>query len=211
FLFGLASFFAGVHWVYVSLHEYGQMHAVLALTMTVLFVAVLALYPAVTGLLAALLRCTSGPAAWLVALPALWVLTEWLRGWLFTGFGWLSAGYSQTDSWLGALAPIGGLHAMSWAVLLTAGALLTLALGARRERAIAAALLLVLWVGSYAAEGVRFTRPEGGTLSVALVQGAVPQELKYDAAQLEPTLRLYRDLTEQAAGTDLIVWPEAAI
>src|SRR5690606_24208414 len=179
FLFGLASFFAGVHWVYVSLHEYGQMHAVLALTMTVLFVAVLALYPAVTGLLAALLRCTSGPAAWLVALPALWVLTEWLRGWLFTGFGWLSAGYSQTDSWLGALAPIGGVHAMSWAVLLSAGVLAVLARGAGRERSLALAALAVIWGGAYAVGGVGFTRPKGELLSVALVQGAVPQELKW--------------------------------
>src|SRR5690606_17737393 len=201
----------GVHWVYVSLHDYGEMHPALALTMTVLFVAVLALFPALAGLCAALLRSTSGGAAWLVALPALWVVTEWMRGWLFTGFGWLSAGYSQTEAWLGSLAPVGGLHAMSWAVLLTSGSLLTLALGARRERSIAAALLLVLWTGAYAAGNMRFTRPEGETLTVALVQGAVPQDLKYDPRQLEPTLRLYRELTEQAAGNDLIVWPEAAI
>ena len=210
-LFGLASFFAGVHWVYVSLHVYGQLHPVLAWTMTGLFVAVLALFPALTGLVAAWLRSTSGAAAWLVALPALWVLTEWIRGWLFTGFGWLSAGYSQTDSWLFALAPIGGLHAMSWAVLLSAGALVALALGARRERMIAAGTLVVLWGGAYAVDGVRFTQPKGDLVSIALVQGAVPQDLKWLAEHFDDTLRLYRNLTEQAAGSDLIVWPEAAI
>jgi len=211
FLFGLASFFAGVHWVYVSLHDYGLLHPVIAGTMTLLFVAVLALFPALTGLLAAWLRSTSGAAAWLVALPALFVLTEWLRGWLFTGFGWLSAGYSQTESWLFALAPIGGLHAMSWAVLLTAGALAALVLGARRERFIALGALVALWVGAYAADGARFTHPNGNSLTVALVQGAVPQELKWREDQFQSTLRLYRDLTEQAVGNDLIVWPEAAI
>ncbi|HEX6993866.1 MAG TPA: apolipoprotein N-acyltransferase [Gammaproteobacteria bacterium] len=211
FLFGLASFFAGVHWVYVSLHDYGLLHPVIAGTMTLLFVAVLALFPALTGLLAAWLRSTSGGAAWLVALPALFVLTEWLRGWIFTGFGWLSAGYSQTESWLFALAPVGGLHAISWAVLLTGGALAALVLGARRERMIAVGALAVLWGGAYALDGVRFTRPKGDLVSVALVQGAVPQDLKWLVEHLDDTLRLYRNLTEESAGAELIVWPEAAI
>lgn len=210
-LFGLASFFAGVHWVYVSLHVYGQLHPVIAWTMTGLFVAVLALFPALTGVLAVLLRSTAGAAAWLVALPALWVLTEWVRGWIFTGFGWLSAGYSQTDSWLFSLAPIGGLHAMSWAVLISAGALAALVLGARRERMLAVGTLVVLWGGAYALDGARFTQPKGDLVSVALVQGAVPQDLKWVAEHFDETLRLYRTLTEQGAGSDLIVWPEAAI
>jgi apolipoprotein N-acyltransferase len=209
--YGLASFFAGVHWVYVSLHEYGLLHPLIAWTMTGLFVAVLALFPAVTGALAALLRATSGAVSWLVTLPALWVLTEWLRGWMFTGFGWLSAGYSQTDSWLAALAPVGGLHLMSWAVVLTAGALLTVALGARRQRIVAAAAVALLWGGAFAVDGARFTRPKGDFLSVALLQGAVSQELKWRPEQLSSTLRLYRDLTREAAGSELIVWPEAAI
>ncbi len=210
--FGLASFFAGVHWVYVSLHEYGQMHPVLAWTMTGLFVAVLALFPAVAGLTAAWLRSTDGAVAWLVSLPALWVLAEWTRGWLFTGFGWLSAGYSQSDSWLAALAPIGGLHAMSWAVLLSAGALLTLVLGARRrDRVAAVGAALALWVGAWACGELRFTRAQGGDLTVALVQGSVPQDLKWRPEQLDATLAVYRDLTAQAAGNALIVWPEAAI
>jgi len=211
FLFGFASFLAGVHWVYVSLHVYGLLHPLIAATMTALFVAVLALFPALTGLVAGALRSTSGLAAWLVTLPALWVLTEWLRGWLFTGFGWLSAGYSQTDSWLAALAPVGGVHAMSWAVLLSAGVLAVLARGAGRERSLALAALAVIWGGAYAVGGVGFTRPKGELLSVALVQGAVPQELKWREEQFQSTLRLYRELTEQAVGNDLIVWPEAAI
>ena len=210
--FGLASFLAGVHWVYVSMHEYGQMHPMLAATMTALFVAVLALFPAAAGLIAAWLRGTDGARAWLVSLPALWVLVEWARGWLFTGFGWLSAGYSQSDSWLSSLAPIGGLHAMSWAALLSAGALLTLVLGPRRrDRVAAACAALALWGGAWAIGDLRFTRPQGDDVTVALVQGAVPQDLKWRPEQLDATLAVYRDLTAQAAGNALIVWPEAAI
>lgn len=210
-VFGLASFFGGVHWVYVSLHDYGLLHPFVSGSMTVLFVAVLALYPALAGALAAWAGGTAGPVAWLVSMPALWVLAEWARGWLFTGFGWLSAGYSQTDSWLAALAPIGGVHLMSWAAVVTAGALVTLALGTRRSRVVSGVLLVVLWGGSRAIDGVAFTQPKGDFVSVALVQGAVAQDLKWRPEQLEPTLRLYRDLTEAAAGNRLIIWPEAAI
>ncbi|MGB7213462.1 MAG: apolipoprotein N-acyltransferase [Gammaproteobacteria bacterium] len=210
-VYGLASFLGGVHWVYVSLNTYGLLHPLIAGSMTLLFVTVLALFPAVTGALAARLQITSGAVSWLVALPALWVLIEWLRGWIFTGFGWLSAGYSQTDSWLMALAPVGGLHAMSWAVVVTAGALVTLALGDRRARVIAGAVAALVWLGAFAIRGVDFTQPKDEPVSVALVQGAIPQDLKWQPSQLAPTLNLYRSLTRQAAGSRLIVWPEAAM
>src|SRR5690606_34466338 len=167
-VYGLASFLGGVHWVYVSLNEYGLLHPLIAGSMTLLFVSVLALFPAITGALAARVGIASGTSSWLVALPALWVLIEWLRGWIFTGFGWLSAAYSQTDSWLAGLAPIGGLHAMSWAVVVTAGALVTFALGDRRGRVAASAVAAAVWIGAYAADGIRFTRPQGEPVSVAL-------------------------------------------
>jgi apolipoprotein N-acyltransferase len=149
--------------------------------------------------------------AWLGALPALFVLTEWMRGFMFTGFGWLSAGYSQTDSWLMGLAPLAGVHAMGYAVLLTAGAVVTLVLGTKRERVAAISVALAAWGIGFAVHDREFTRPKEHALSVALVQGAITQDLKWKPEQLAGTLALYGGLTEQNAGADLIVWPEAAI
>jgi apolipoprotein N-acyltransferase len=139
------------------------------------------------------------------------VLGEWLRGWLFTGFGWLAAGYSQTDSWLMGYAPLGGIHMMSLAVLVTAGALLTLWLGSNRERAVAAVAVAAVWLGGLALRDRELTQAKEGTLEVALATAAIPQSTKYDPAQLQPTLALYAELARQGAGADLIVWPEAAI
>src|SRR5690606_14050694 len=68
-----------------------------------------------------------------------------------------------------------------------------------------------VWIGAYAADGIRFTRPHGDPVSVALLQGAVPHDLKWLPTQLEPTLALYRHLNRRAAGNRLIVWPEAAM
>ncbi|HUO67845.1 MAG TPA: apolipoprotein N-acyltransferase, partial [Gammaproteobacteria bacterium] len=166
---------------------------------------------------------TSGTAARLVTLPALFVLCEWARGWMFTGFGWLSAGYSQTSSWLMGYAPVLGLHAMSWAVLVTAGALVVLLEAATSARtndssrsryagAVAAVLVVAaIWAGGLAARSHRWTTPQPRAISVALLQGAVAQDLKWKPEQLTDTLKLYARLTVQNLGTDLIVWPEAAV
>ncbi|MCZ6584458.1 MAG: apolipoprotein N-acyltransferase [Gammaproteobacteria bacterium] len=211
FAFGAASFLGGIHWVYVSIHDFGPAHAALAAFLTISLVAVLALFVAITGWLAARWFTIDGPRAWLGVFPALWVLTEWWRGWFLSGLGWLAAGYSQTDSWLMGYAALGGVHLMSWAVLVTAGALVTLSLGPTHMRGVAIVVMLSLWIGGYQAGGVRWTQPKGTLLTVALVQGAVPQELKWQPSQFVPTLDLYRDLTYQSEGSQLIVWPEAAI
>jgi apolipoprotein N-acyltransferase len=209
--YGCASFGLGTYWTYIAVRIIGQAPVFVGVTLTVGLTLVLAAFIAVAGFAAARAFRTRGAVAWLATLPALFVLTEWLRGWLFTGFGWLAAGYSQTDSWLMGYAPVAGVHAMSFAVLVTAGALLTLWQGCNRERAVAAAVVAAVWLGGLALRDREFTEPKENTLDVALATGAVPQEVKHDAVQLQPTLTLYAELTSQGAGADLIVWPEAAI
>lgn len=211
FAFGAASFLAGMYWIYISVHGYGGAHPLLAGTVTLLLVAILAVFPAAVGWIAARWFTVGGPGAWLGVLPALWVLSEWCRGWVLSGMGWLSVGYSQVDSWIIGYAPIGGVHLMSWAVLLTAGALLTTVRCPGRPRMIAMAALGLVWVAAYFLAQHRWTSPDSDILTVALAQGAVPQELKWQRSQFVTTLDLYRRLTEQASGSDLIIWPEAAI
>jgi apolipoprotein N-acyltransferase len=211
YAFGLGSFFAGVYWVFISIHQFGEAPVALAAFLTVGMVAILAVYPGAVGWLAARWFGTEGPLAWLGVLPALWVLIEWVRGWFLSGFGWLAAGYSQTDSWLMAYAPIGGVYGVSWAVLLTAGALAALVLGANKARPWALAAVAVVWGGAFAATDYRWTSPSGQVVSVALLQGNVEQDLKWRPEQLAPTVELYRRMTEEHAGTDLIIWPEAAV
>ena len=211
FAFGCASFGIGTYWTYIAVRIIGGAPVPLALFLTVGLTAVLAAFIAAAGWVAASGFRRTGAVAWLATLPALFVLTEWLRGWLFSGFGWLAAGYSQTDSWLMGYAPLAGIHAMSAAVLVSAGALLTLWLGTKRERAVAAAVVAAVWLGGFAARDRAFTVPKEGTLDVALATGAVPQELKWEPEQLRPTLTAYAELTNQGAGADLIIWPEAAI
>src|SRR5688572_33075018 len=88
FWFGLGLFGAGVSWVYVSLHQFGGMPAPLAAFATALFCAFLALFTAAAGWLQARVPAGDALRACLL-IPAAWVLLEWLRGWILTGFPWL--------------------------------------------------------------------------------------------------------------------------
>jgi len=212
FLFGLGQFGVGVSWVYVAIHDFGYSGVPLAVFLTALFVAILAAYPALLGYVAA--RFLRGPEWLRLALlfPAAWMLIEWLRGWLFTGFPWLNLGYSQIDAPLRGLAPLLGVYGVSLAVAVSAGLILVaLRAGGVRMRAIAVAAIAFLWLGSWAATRIDWTEPAGGPFKVALVQGNVPQDSKWRPELVQHTLDLYAGLTRRHWDSRLIVWPEAAI
>ena len=205
--YGMGLFVAGVSWVYVSLHDYGAMPAPLAALATFLFCAFLSLYPALVGYLQARL---GGPLAarQLLLIPALWVLSEWLRAWVLTGFPWLTLGYSQIATPLAGYAPVAGVFALSWAIWLCAGLLLAL-MRARARIAALAALALLVGAG-FGLKQIEWTQPQGAPISVSLLQGNIPQDLKWDAARFTSTVGLYQSMTERSAAR-LTVLPETAI
>jgi apolipoprotein N-acyltransferase len=209
FLFGLAFFLAGVSWVYVSLHRFGAMPAPLAAFATLGFCAFLALFPALAGWLQAKLRQPNPQsAAALAAIPAAWVLTEWLRGWVLTGFPWLPVGNAAIDSPLAGYAPLGGVYLVSLATV--AAAVLLWLIAAGRARVPAAAGFAALGIAGAALQTVPWTEPLGAPVSVSLVQGNVPQDLKFDPARYDRMLATYERLVEESRAR-LIVLPETAL
>ncbi len=211
FLFGLGAFGAGTWWTFVSVHDFGQAPAVLAVFLTAGLAAIMAAYYAGLGWLVRRYLAADGARLWLLGLPAAWMLTEWLRGWLFTGFPWLSLGYSQTDGPLSPLAPVAGVYGISWACVLVAGILVAWVRGGKVARLAGVAAIAALVAGTSLAGREEWTRPSGVPLSAAMVQGAVGQDEKWLAGSLAPTRALYLELSEPAWGADLVIWPEAAI
>lgn len=210
FCYSFGTFSVGTYWLYVSIHVFGQAPVWMALALMLGLVCIMALYYAALGHVIARWLPTHGVAGFLVAMPAAWLLVEWLRGWFLSGFGWLSLGYSQTDTWLAGFAPVGGSVLLSWLLLVGAGALSLLWQGSRRERVVAAIALLLPWPIGWALGRVEWTQVAGAPVDVAVLQGAIPQDLKWLENNRQATLDLYRDMTREALGTPLIVWPEAA-
>jgi apolipoprotein N-acyltransferase len=174
-------------------------------------VLLMANYYALLGFLVARLLPATGAWRWLVGMPALWLLMEWLRGWLFTGFPWLSLGYAFTDTALSPLAPIVGSYGLSVVALISSSAMLALMFGSKSLRKVALALLIVPWLAGALLQSMQWTTNDGETISVAIVQGAIPQNIKWQAANRKPTRDSYQQLNQQAVGARLIVWPEAAV
>jgi apolipoprotein N-acyltransferase len=211
FLLTSGTFLAGTYWLYHSVYEIG--HAPIALTIFVIvaIAAVMGGYTAALGYVLARWVRVRGAVRWLVVLPAAVAVLEWFRGWFLSGFPWLALGYTQTDAPLAGLAPIVGVYGVSFAVALTAGALVALLFGSLRARTAAASAVVVVWILGFALWGREWTQPTGKPVTVAVVQGAVPQEMKWDQAQFEATLELYRNLTRPHLGAGIIVWPESAL
>jgi len=207
FLFGMGMFLAGVSWVYISLHRFGAMPAPLAAFATFAFCVVLAAYLALAGALLARLAAPPAVRAALL-MPALWTLAEWLRATLFTGFPWLSLGTAAIDTPLAGFAPLGGVYAVSFATAAAAGLLWCVALG--QARWAAAAAFAVLGAAGVGLRGVEWTAPTGTPLAASLVQGNVPQDLKFDPARYARTLETHARLAE-ASRARLIVLPETAV
>jgi len=198
----------GVHWLYISMHRYGGMPGWMAgLAVVLLGVALGSLTGlALGGAVRLQQRWRVAPnAALLLLLPSAWALAEWSRGWVFTGFPWVSSGYAHSASPLAGFAPVLGVYGLGWLSALIAGSLALLP--ARRLPAGAA---LVLLAAGMMLKTVEWTTPHGAPLSVRLLQGNVPQDIKFAPEQLEATLALYHDMIV-AQPADLIATPETAL
>lgn len=213
-LFGIGLFGAGASWVYVSINVYGQASPALAGALTAVFCLGLAV---LSGLQTALF-CRLKSDRWtdsLLLFPALWVVLEWTRSWLLTGFPWLYAGYGGVDSFAKGWAPVVGVYGMSF-ILVAAGSTLTLA--ARNTRRGAPRYwLLPGGVAMLAALGqplqlVNWTTPVGQPLTAAIYQPNIPLEQKWDRRYFREILQRYQGVTRaELASNDLVLLPESAL
>lgn len=211
-LFGVGMYAVGVSWIYVSISGFGGAPAPLA----VFLVAIFSLF------MAALFTIPFyGFGRWfsqhslsvLIAFPATWLLSEWLRTWLLTGFPWLFIGYADLTNWLSGWAPVTGVMGLSLMSALTAGCLAELIYRPVKSRRLLVASLsiLALWGAGFALQNVEWTQVSANATSLAIVQPNIDQEHKWQTDLRVVTLDLLREKTEPLWGHKIIIWPEAAI
>lgn len=208
FAFGFGWFGAGISWVFVSIDQFGGLPLIISVLLMIVLWAYLALFPMLASYLWFKSRRYVGGFS-LLLFPLIWLATEFLRGWFLTGFPWLSLGYTQTSGVIGQLAPHIGEIGLTVMVLLSA-----IGFAATLLRKQIGWLLLPLFIycaGLYAPY-LNPMQPSGENLNVALVQGNVDLDLKWDPQRQWQHLNRYMTMTEPyLADHDLIVWPESAI
>ncbi|UTV28342.1 apolipoprotein N-acyltransferase [Photobacterium atrarenae] len=208
-MWGLGLFGTGISWVHVSIDTFGGMPKIASLFLMTLLIGYLALFPAAFGALFNRINRGRPFHQLLLSGPVIWLLLDWFRGWFLTGFPWLWLGYSQINSPLAALAPVFGVEGITLALVLGSGAL-TAALFYRTWKPLLVPVLLAGF--TYGLSQLQWVMPAPEkSVDVALIQGNVPQELKWLPSQRWPTLMKYTDLTRENWEADLIIWPEAAI
>lgn len=210
YLFGLGYAGFGVYWIYISVSEYGggPMAAGVA---TPLLILAFALYPLLALGLGRVLGKDRDGVTVLVTLPLAWVLVEWVRSWLLTGATWLSIGYSQIDAPLASLAPLLGMPGISLFTALIAGLLAACLVLRSSWRFLALVPALALYLLPEVLVRDVWTVPDGEPRTVAMIQGNVSQDRKWDPDERLATLNRYADATRAVYGTDLVIWPETAI
>ena len=213
FAYGAGFFGAGVSWVYVSIHVYGNTPVWLALALTTLFCGGLALL--FTAQAIAYRRLASRHAAWqAIQFASLWVLFEWFRSWLLTGFPWLYAGYGALDSPFAGWIPVVGVYGTSW-LLVAIGCFIANALSQPRDagRWVGTAVITsLLLISGLLLQRVEWTSPEGNPVTVAIVQPNVPLKEKWNPRYRNRILSDFRERsTALAQEHTLVVWPESAL
>ncbi len=208
--FGLGLFGVGVSWLFSSMYFYSGVPLFFAVLATFVFVLFLSLYSGLAGWLARYFYDARRTGLMLFVLfPAVWVLSELLRGMLFGGFPFLQVGTTHLGTWLDGYAPLLGALGVGWAVAISAGLLVWFVI--QRSWIGPSTLLCLLWSIGGLLQDVKWVEPVNKPIDVALIQGNIPQEKKWDQEEFYPSLKTYVSLTKQNMSADLVVWPETAI
>jgi apolipoprotein N-acyltransferase len=221
FAAGFAFFTGLLPWIYHVLTQYGHLPGAVGVFFLLILTAYLALY---FSAFAFVLRWVSNKIEIPETLyaPPLWVSLEYLRGTLFSGFPWELLGYSQFLTLpMVQIADITGVYGVSFLIVLVnvvlyrlLKALLDGAWRAILGEILAAGLLLIFSgiYGQWQIAEMKSREKEGTPLRTALIQGNIPQDIKWEPKFQEETVRTYADLTYRAkvVRPDLIIWPETA-
>ena len=209
FCFGMGMFGAGVTWIYVSLHEFGAMPISIAVLFLIILCAYLSLFVTLTGWVLRKLHIET-PLVWSLLAATLWVLFEWLRGVLFTGFPWLTVGYSQVPSSpLASFSAVVGVYGVSL-ILVFSAALISLFFEKKLHIWRNAIFLSVIWIIGFGLQHISWIEPQGEPVTVSLLQGNISQEMKWRPEHVIQTMDTYAKLAHKS-NSRLIIAPEISL
>jgi apolipoprotein N-acyltransferase len=214
-----AGYFSGtLYWLVETMTTFGGLPLPVAILVAALLVAYLSLFPAAFAVAVARLRTTVGVRAAVVCTAPVWVASELGRQYVWDGFPWALLGYSQVNVLpIAQLASVTGVFGLSFLLALTsaAAALVILDTGGRKRWTMAVVVLalvagIAVWGRWRIADGS--LTASGDAIRVAVVQGNVAQDEKWNPALRDEIIGRYISMTRQATaqGATFIIWPESS-
>ena len=226
-LFGMVHHLGLVYWTVHTMHHYGNVPVDQAIGILILLSGYLSLFPG--AFCAALTWLRPKPIPLIILAPALWVILEMARAWLFTGFPWALLGYSQYDHLvLIQVSDLFGIYGLSGLILLSNAVLSVVVLAwlevawldvipSQKTAAITGVVLMITLVavfgyGAWRIHSIDRMVATAEHMKVAVVQGNIDQAQKWDPAFQVLTTVKYRNLSLEppAKEADLVIWPETA-
>jgi apolipoprotein N-acyltransferase len=225
-LTGIVYFSGTLYWLVETMATFGGLPTPVAILVAALLVAYLSLFPAAFAVAIARLRRSLGVDAAVLCAAPVWVATELGRQYVWDGFPWALVGYSQvTVLPIAQLASVTGVYGLSFLLGLTSAAAALLVIDerdkvdqrGRGKRRWTVAVVVASMVGGCAIWG-RWRIAEGSlastgdTMRVAVVQGNILQEDKWNPAMRDQIIGRYVAMTRQAVeqGATFVIWPESS-
>jgi apolipoprotein N-acyltransferase len=218
FLTGFVAHVGILYWIVYVVVQYGYFPVYAGIAAMLLLAAFLSLYTACFAMGVVFLK-DKGIRLWISA-PLLWTLLEFMRAHLLTGFPWENLAYSQyLYARVIQIADVTGIYGITFAVVIINAVLYDLFSARFRGRsllteAVVACLVMmtIIGYGHYRIGSIDELLKKAPRLGVALVQGNIDQDMKWNPLFQSQTIDIYRSLSRQAGpvGGGLIVWPETA-
>lgn len=211
-VFGLGFLGLGISWIYVSIHEYGHLNAVLSAFITLVFVFYLAIYLGLVALVynRIAIRCNALLTCFLFS--SLWILGEYLRATIMGGFPWLLVGFGQIDTPLGNLLPVIGVYGVGFLACLAATFLTMSTQTSHRQRYLFIAAFVAILLTPSLLEQKSWTTTHDKQVSVGVIQANLSMRNKWDESLFWQLLDRYqRSVNKLINNKMLIVLPESAI
>lgn len=207
FQYGLGLFVVGIYWIYISLHDFGGMPWWFAGFATFCLCAFMALFTGLVGWLSKKL------GYFVISAPVLWGLADWTRSWIFTGFPWLTMGYSQVPSSpLAGFMPIVGVYGVTVLMVLVSALIALCFIHAKNRRILRNSIagITIVLVSGALLKMIEWTHPTGLPVTTSLLQGNIAQDIKWSPETAQSTINQYLSMIKES-DAKLIVLPETAL
>jgi apolipoprotein N-acyltransferase len=200
--FGIGYFVAGLWWLYISLHDVGGMNAILSCIAVVLLSTYVAFYFSIACLS---IRFFKNSYVSGLFLASSWVLGEYLREVMFTGFPWMGFSEAQVNGPFAAIAPFFGGLACTFLVIWTSWEIFQLQERLKIGVISIAAVITISQLAGFSS----FTKPIGEPISIRLIQGNFEQSLKFNPLAINQQIDFYANEIKREKA-DLVIIPETA-